>query len=97
MFKITSGKGFHITFENGYTVSVQWGAGNYCENYDKNTFTEEEQFKTGEEISFTAEIAVWASDKKMIKMPGWDDTVKGWCSPKEVLKLMNWASKQKPK
>ena len=29
MFKITDGKGFHITFKNGVTVSVQFGYGNY--------------------------------------------------------------------
>jgi len=24
-------KGFHITFPNGNTASVQWGTGNYCD------------------------------------------------------------------
>jgi len=32
MFRITEGKGFHMAFENGFTVSVQFGFGNYCEN-----------------------------------------------------------------
>ena len=32
MFAITRGKGFHLTFANGWTVSVQWGNGNYCSN-----------------------------------------------------------------
>ena len=27
----TSGKGFHMTFENGLTISVQWGYANYCD------------------------------------------------------------------
>lgn len=26
------GRGFSITFENNYTISVQWGAMNYCNN-----------------------------------------------------------------
>lgn len=26
-------RGFHVKFANGWTVSVQWGYGNYCENY----------------------------------------------------------------
>lgn len=34
-FKITGVKGFHITFENGWTVSVQFGGGNYSDNYDE--------------------------------------------------------------
>ena len=33
MFKITEGKGFHMTFDNGCTVSVQIGRGNYGGNY----------------------------------------------------------------
>lgn len=33
-FRSTSRKGFHLTFKNGWTVSVQFGAANYCENYD---------------------------------------------------------------
>ena len=37
MFKITEGKGFHITFANGYTVSVQFGPDNYCDHYHKNS------------------------------------------------------------
>ena len=34
-FNITSNKGFQITFENGWIVSVQWGPGNHCANYGK--------------------------------------------------------------
>ena len=37
MFRICSdptnlGKGFHMTFANGKTISVQFGRGNYCDN-----------------------------------------------------------------
>ena len=32
-FVSTMRKGFHMTFENGLTISVQWGAGNYCDNH----------------------------------------------------------------
>lgn len=33
-FDIAMGKGFHITFPNGWTVSVQFGAYNYCDHHD---------------------------------------------------------------
>ena len=33
MFSISGNRGFQMTFENGYTVSVQFGPGNYCDNY----------------------------------------------------------------
>ena len=32
MFSISGNRGFQMTFENGYTVSVQFGPGNYCDN-----------------------------------------------------------------
>lgn len=35
MFKINGGKGFQIKFDNGLTISVQFGEGNYCERYFK--------------------------------------------------------------
>ena len=31
-FSIQGGQGFQITFENGYTVSVQFGQYHYCSN-----------------------------------------------------------------
>jgi len=34
MFRINDNKGFSITLDNGYTVSVQFGPGNYGSNYD---------------------------------------------------------------
>jgi hypothetical protein len=30
MFKIMNNKGFHMTFDNGFTISVQFGKENYC-------------------------------------------------------------------
>ncbi|MAH47405.1 hypothetical protein CMI37_16395 [Candidatus Pacearchaeota archaeon] len=31
-FSVTGGKGFHVRYPNGWTISVQFGWGNYCEN-----------------------------------------------------------------
>ena len=46
--------GFHLTFDNGFTLSVQFKAGNYSDNYNKRMFP-------GDEIEFdsnTVEIAI---------------------------------------
>jgi hypothetical protein len=44
-------RGFQLTFANGYTISVQWGTGNYCEaRHDQNT-----------KESPNAEVAVWSN------------------------------------
>ena len=29
-FGTNRNKGFNMTFENGFTISVQWGTENYC-------------------------------------------------------------------
>jgi hypothetical protein len=91
MFRITGKKGFHITFGNGYTVSVQFGPTNYCDNYDMRIGDNEEAGKRG---STTAECAVWGPNEEMIDYLGSGDTVSPYLSPEEVLKLMNWAAKQ---
>lgn len=79
MFRITNGKGFHITFVNGYTVSVQFGEGNYCAvRYGKD----------GDD-SPNAEVAAWQErDSGWVKL-GENDDVIGWQTPDQVLEIMN--------
>jgi hypothetical protein len=92
-FKITRQHGFHITFDNGYTVSVQFGPGNYCDNYNMRIGSEDQI--AGEKGSSDAEVAVWAKDGKLLAHPFFDgDTVGGRFSPKQVLDLLNWAEAQ---
>jgi hypothetical protein len=74
MFKVTENKGFTITFENGYTASVQFGVGNYCENRFKDK---------SEDKSCDAEVTHWKTDRGSIQ------DVRGWQSPKEVLEYLN--------
>jgi len=78
-------KGFHITFANGWTVSVQFGGGNDCDNYE---------FPVGKELqlysmeSSTAEVAYFNQDGVMESFEN-GDQVKGRWSPIQVLELMN--------
>lgn len=58
-FRITGGRGFHITFENDVTVSVQFGPGNYCEHYDAHP--DDEELKRLGYPSYDAEVAVFYS------------------------------------
>lgn len=104
MFKITQGKGFHIAFENGYTVSVQFGYGNYCDNKhasppDTTSKGYEYHQKTlGETGSSDAEVAVWNPEGDMICAKEYgecgSDTVAGWLLPAEVVKVLVWAESQ---
>lgn len=91
IFRITGGKGFHVTFENGWTVSVQFGPGNYCDHYNRSIMHEAE--KCGAEGSSTAEVAAWAVPGTMHQFDD-GDTVQGRQTPAQVLTLMNWAASQ---
>lgn len=89
-FGIHRGTGFHITYENGCTASVQFGEGNYCDNrYDG---------KTGAGCA-TAEVAAWDADNNWITNLDGDETgtneggrtvsIIGWLKPAEVLRFLN--------
>jgi len=89
-FKITQGKGFQITFENGYTVSVQFGVHNYCERQKlSSTYLTE----MGEEFweSKNAEIAVIDPDGNFLQITPCD-TVDGHKEPHEVAELIYMVS-----
>jgi hypothetical protein len=90
MFSNTQGKGFQITFANGFGVSVQWGPGNYCGNRD-GSFTKWLTTPAGESCveSTTAEVAILTPAGALAYVPAWSDQVRGYCTPAEVLALMN--------
>mgnify|MGYP003120393475 CR=1 FL=1 len=86
-FIITSHKGFNLTFNNGWQVSVQWGPGNYCDRRedDRDLPGNNEYWS-----SSNAEVAVWHTSnkglEKMIMLQ--DDVVRGWTSADEVAELI---------
>ncbi len=90
-FYITSKHGFHVVFENDWTVSVQFGPGNYCDHYDREIGRDSEA--CGKEGSTTAETAVWGPDGKMVDR-GAGDTVQARQTPAQVLELLTWAAAQ---
>ena len=91
-FVSTMRKGFHMTFENGLTVSVQWGAGNYCDNH----FPEDRDFTFSKDAeSDTAEVAVFNSHGEFIDPQRFfsyeinsDGMVVGWLDPSQVVELL---------
>lgn len=91
-FRICGNKGFHITFKNGWTISVQFGPGNYCGNRDlpfSRDYSEPVPHCT------TAEIALIDPEGHFFALDG--DDVKGWVPPDEVLRLMNKIAKKQVK
>ena len=87
-FQICDNKGFWFTFENGWTVSVQFGGGNYCANYD---FQIGEERKTRGMESSNAEVAVFSPNGHMQRFGDDEDadTVAGYYTPAKVLALLN--------
>lgn len=91
-FKITYHKGFNLTFNNGWQVSVQFGPGNYCERReDDYDLPRDSEYW----YSNDAEIAVWRPSNKsetrnMVKLE--DDVVRGWTTTDEVAKVIHLVS-----
>ena len=91
-----------MTFENGLTISVQWGFMNYCDNkcYTLNEINEDHMLCKHDVESDTAEIAIILEDHFLnpynilgIKDPS-DELYKapyvmGYLTPDEVLDIMN--------
>ena len=75
-----------MTFANGITASVQWGAGNYCDNYFSKDFS-----FSKEASSNTAEVAAWNENNEWVTNKFCDTCydVAGYLSPDEVLQFLN--------
>jgi hypothetical protein len=102
MFRITNSKGFHMTFANGITISVQFGPGNYCENRDKRDAYPYKPVSAEDVQCKNAEIGIWAADgawctrqavKDVTEQEAYDD-VEGWLTTNEVAKYIAWCVAQ---
>lgn len=70
-----------MAFANGWTVSVQWGFGNYCENHSIGKL----DFSSDHGLDFqssNAEIAAWDRNGNWYRFT--NDNVKGYRTPDEV-------------
>ena len=73
--------GLHLDFPNGWTVSVQWGRGNYCDNKMKHRPAEGWS-------SSTAEASAWRTNG------GWgkghyEENPRAYLSANEVMDYMD--------
>ena len=90
-FVSTFNKGFNMVFENGISISVQWGVGNYCDRKDSGEFDESMKGEFWEATS--AEIMIRdtnASPGDIILGNG--DQVAGWLDTGKVAALINACS-----
>lgn len=87
-FTITDHKGIRIQFENGWTVSIQFGPGNYSDNYSGHDW--EGPRKADLWHSTTAETALIDPAGKFIEYG--DGDVQGYCTPQQVAALIAFAA-----
>lgn len=102
-FRIKHGCGFEIALENGYAVSVMFGAGSRSENQNlaatsKSAIDFDLANRTlGEHGSANAECAVLAADGSFVRIPGSACEWASYQSPAEFLQILHWASELPPK
>ena len=103
MFKITDGKGFQLTFDNGNTISVQFGYGNYCENRTNRKAISLNSSHDGNTESSNAEIGIWYKNEEWITRGVFlslfneelGDEVEGYLSSNKVAELINYVANLK--
>ena len=83
-FSVKGGQGFQITFENGYTVSVQFGKYHYCSNKKLKIHDD-----TYADDCANAETAIFYKGDRFLEYKG--DDVQSYQSPKEVLETLKYA------
>lgn len=90
MIRITSGKGFHLRFPNGYTASVQFGPGNYSDNYNMSVHADDAE--AGNRGSSTVEVAAFGPDNELVPIPEASDTVQGYVPTSKLLEFLGWVA-----
>jgi hypothetical protein len=81
-------RGFTLKFENGWTISVQFGTENYCERRSvKQGQSLYDDMKNPSTKSSTAEIAIWYDEDNWYNFG--HDIVKGHCTADEVAEWIN--------
>lgn len=78
-------RGFHLPSENGWTISCQWGWGNYCSN--KGRFFSDEPDPGDTNVSPDAEIAIWDHKHNWVEFTH-GDNVRGYVTVEDFLRLI---------
>jgi len=89
MLRSRTKKGFAMTFANNWTISVQFGYGNYCDNKNHPAGMDLEKQDTVE--SSNAEIAIWDKNGDWYDFGG--DVVQGYCDTNEIADWIDKVSK----
>ena len=91
-FSNSEGRGFHLTFDNGWTISVQFSGGHYCDNKEKHwSWARDRAMDNMPVHSSNAEIAVWSNSGPhnggLVYLE--NDNVRGWTTADEVAQVIH--------
>jgi len=93
MFSITGKSGFHITFENGITISIQFSEHNYCDNKTTSYSTMDNLSPNQNSRCENAEIAIWDKKNNWITQDFTEKSdssgVAGWVDVEEVFEIID--------
>ena len=97
-FSITSARGFHVRFKNGYTISTQFGGGNYCNNYnDEGLRPTKDKHSSNAEIAIIDNEGEFVTKRAVCDVTGakdYDDNVLGWVDIQDWKLYLDWTEKQ---
>ena len=88
------GNGFHITFKNGVTVSVQFARGMYCDNRDDDVlgYGNENHPSYGKECkSDNAEVMILSGEGVTLPEHKYTEDVMSCVTPEELVDILKWA------
>ena len=87
MYKQDMNQGFVMKFKNGWSISVRWGAVNYCANQGSYAPGKANVITDKFDESNTAEVAVFDPMDNMDALSD-HDQVRGWQTPNDVAMIM---------
>lgn len=83
MFTCINNKGFQVSFNNGFEVSVMFGYGNYCAN------RRIENIASNGIMCENAEIMVFHHTHEFVYADGQTPYNGGWNTPEQIAKVMS--------
>jgi len=86
-------RGFHVTFDNGYTVSVQFGPNSICSVKNQSLDEVITPSNIDEHVK-NAEVAVITPQKELIPFRSNGEETKGHVSPEELVGILTWVMRR---
>lgn len=87
-FGCKNNAGYFVPLPNGYSISVQFGRGNYCEHYDLESYDKPRESRIWK--SKDAETALISPDGVLIEYKG--EKVQANQTPEDLLEMILFSS-----